>query len=114
MPEWRWTQDSRRPSIRSGLYFSHFPTTFLETSATDAAMPNPVTAPLLRRFGRLRFPTLFVITAVLFVINVLVPDPIPFIDELLLGLGTLLLGSLRKRREPIDIEPAKARDAAGR
>lgn len=31
------------------------------------------------------------LTGVLFLLNVLVPDPIPFVDELLLGLVTLLL-----------------------
>ena len=29
----------------------------------------------------------------------MIPDVIPFADELLLGLGTLLLGSLRKRKK---------------
>jgi len=35
---------------------------------------------------------------VLFLINFFVPDPIPFIDEILLALGTVLLGSLRARK----------------
>lgn len=52
---------------------------------------------LLRWLSRRRFPTLFGVTAVLFVIDLLVPDFIPFADELLLGTVTLLLGSLRKR-----------------
>jgi hypothetical protein len=34
----------------------------------------------------------------LFGVDLLVPDAIPFVDEILLGLGTVLLGSLRKRR----------------
>jgi hypothetical protein len=55
---------------------------------------------LVSRFAaKLRFPTLFAITACLFVVDLVIPDVIPFADELLLGLGTLLLGSLRKRRE---------------
>jgi len=47
--------------------------------------------------ARLRFPTLFVVTAALFVVDLIVPDVIPFADELLLGLGTALLASWRKR-----------------
>lgn len=59
-------------------------------------MPNPLLAPVLHWFGRLSYPKLFVLTAVLFVANVIVPDPIPFIDELLLGLGTLLLANWKR------------------
>ena len=55
---------------------------------------------LLERFtGRLRFPQLFAITLILFVVDLIVPDIIPFADEVLLGLATLLLGSWRKQRE---------------
>ena len=54
-------------------------------------MPNLLIAPLLRWLGRLSFPRLFLLSAVLFVLDLLVPDVIPFADELLLGLGTLLL-----------------------
>lgn len=63
-------------------------------------MPNPILAPLLDFAGRLRFRTLFLVTAALFAIDTVVPDPIPFVDEILLGLGTLLLASLRKPRRP--------------
>jgi hypothetical protein len=48
--------------------------------------------------SRLRFPKLFALTAVLFLFDLIVPDIIPFADEILLGLFTLLLGSLRKRK----------------
>ena len=54
----------------------------------------------LERFaGRLRFPQLFAITLILFVVDLIVPDVVPFADELLLGLATLLLGSWKKRRD---------------
>lgn len=45
----------------------------------------------------LRFKQLFFLTLFLFLIDALIVDPIPLIDELLLGLATLLLGSLRKK-----------------
>lgn len=57
--------------------------------------------------GRLRFPALFMLTAALFVVNLVVPDPIPFIDEILLGLATLMLGTWRDRNdddEDADVE----------
>ncbi len=53
----------------------------------------------LRYLSRLRFPQLFVITAVLFLLDLFIPDVIPFADEILLGLVTVLLGSWRKRRQ---------------
>lgn len=54
---------------------------------------------LVARLSRLRFPVLFVIAALLFLADLAFPDAIPFVDELLLGLGTALLGSWRHRRE---------------
>ncbi len=55
---------------------------------------------LLAFASRLRFPWLFALTAGLFLLDLVVPDAIPFVDELLLGLGALLLGSWRKRQQP--------------
>jgi hypothetical protein len=49
-----------------------------------------------RHFSHLRFPQLFVISAAFFLFDLLIPDMIPFVDEILLGLLTLLLGSLRR------------------
>lgn len=60
-------------------------------------MANPLLGPLLRWIGRLGYPRLFVLTALLFVVNALIPDPVPFVDELLLGLGALLLGNWKAR-----------------
>lgn len=74
-------------------------------------MPNPMLAPVLRWFGRLSYPKLFLLTAALFIADTLVPDVIPFVDELLLGLGTLLLANWKKvrptRGEAIDAEPPR-------
>ena len=44
----------------------------------------------------LRFQQLFLLTLLLFVVDLIIPDFIPFIDELLLGLLTLLFGIWRK------------------
>lgn len=59
---------------------------------------------LLAFLGRLRFPLLFVITAGLFAIDLVVPDVIPFADEILLGLGALLLSRWKVRRDEQEVE----------
>ncbi|MNF17989.1 hypothetical protein D3C80_2218150 [compost metagenome] len=59
-----------------------------------------MTAPLLSFLGKLSFPRLFVLIAALFVVDLAVPDFVPLADEILLGLGTLLLASWKKRKDP--------------
>lgn len=63
-------------------------------------MRHLLLAPLLRWLGRLSYPRLFLVTATLFVLTLFIPDPIPLIDELLLGLGTLLLANWKRRGKP--------------
>ena len=63
-------------------------------------MPNPVLLPLLDWARKLRYPTLFKITAALFVVTLFLPDPVPFVDEILFGLGTLLLANWKRRTDP--------------
>jgi len=66
-------------------------------------MPSPLLLPVLEWARRLRYPTLFKITAALFVVSVLLPpglDPIPLLDEVLFGLGTLLLANWKRRKDP--------------
>jgi Family of unknown function (DUF6116) len=54
---------------------------------------------LLGRFGaNLRYPQLFLIAGVCFLLDVLLPDGLPFLDELWLGLTTLFFALWRKRR----------------
>ena len=62
-------------------------------------MASPLLLPLFNWARKLRYPTLFKLTALLFAINLVVPDPIPFIDEIVLGLGTLLLANWKNRRD---------------
>lgn len=67
-------------------------------------MANILMAPLLTWAGKLRFPALFKVTAIAFAISVLWPfDPIPFIDEIVLGLATLLLANWKTRKAPIEM-----------
>jgi hypothetical protein len=52
---------------------------------------------LIQYASRLRFPKLLALAAFVFVVDLILPDVIPFADEILLGLVTLLLGTLKKR-----------------
>jgi hypothetical protein len=62
------------------------------------AMPLFLPAFLRRRLERLRFPQLALLTGLAFLVTLVVPDPLPFIDEIVLGLSTLLLASWKKQR----------------
>lgn len=62
-------------------------------------MANPLLAPVLRWLSRLSFPRLFLLAAALFVVDLFVPDVIPLADEILLGLGTLLLANWKDRKK---------------
>lgn len=44
---------------------------------------------------------MFKLAAALFLIDVVMPDPIPFLDELLFGLATLLLANWKTRKAPV-------------
>ena len=84
-------------------------------SGNRSFMTNPLTGPFLAYASRLRFPTLFKITLGIFLVDLVVPDFIPFADEILLGLGALILSNWRKpgsaappvasARPPIEHEP---------
>ncbi|HPG25778.1 MAG: hypothetical protein H6748_20360 [Spirochaetaceae bacterium] len=53
---------------------------------------------LLGRYGAsLRFPHLLLLTGALFAIDLVVPDGLPLLDELFLGLATLLFAAWRRR-----------------
>ncbi|MCC4622261.1 hypothetical protein LL965_20215 [Xanthomonas cassavae CFBP 4642] len=64
-------------------------------------MRNPLTTCALEWAGKLRYPTLFKLAAVLFAVDLLLPDPLPFLDELLFGLTTLLLANWKTRKAPL-------------
>ncbi len=76
---------------------------------TDQAAPGggPRERSLLSFLDGLRFPQLFVVLAVVFLVDLFLPDVLPFVDELVLGLLTLMVGMLRDRRQPPDQPPEK-------
>jgi len=62
---------------------------------------NVIQNRFMRYASNQRFPKLLAITSGLFVIDLFFPDVVPFIDEILLGLISLLLASLKKGRSEI-------------
>jgi hypothetical protein len=47
----------------------------------------------------LSFPVLFLVLTALFIVDAFFPDPLPFIDEAILGTLAVLLGTWRQRRQ---------------
>ena len=58
----------------------------------------------LRWASRLRFPYIFLLMSGLFIINLFIPDVIPLVDEIIMGLAAVLLASLRKKPEQEESE----------
>lgn len=54
---------------------------------------------VIRWSSSLRFPYLLLLMTVLFVLNLFIPDVVPFADEIIMGLVAALLASLRKKPE---------------
>jgi len=57
-------------------------------------------APLVRWASRRRFPVLLALLLALLAVDFALPDPLPFVDEALLALATILVGRLRRRDAP--------------
>ncbi len=69
----------------------------------------PLTALVNRFLPRLRYPYLFLVLGSLFLVDLVVPDPIPLVDELLLAVLAFIAATFTTRREvnppPRDITP---------
>ena len=63
-------------------------------------MERGLFAILTRYLARLRYPWLFGIAAALLLADLVIPDIIPFADEILLAVVTMLLGA-RKRSDDV-------------
>ena len=57
---------------------------------------------IARLTAGMRFPTLFLVVGGLFLLDLVVPDLIPFYDEILMAMLTVLIASIRKRGRIID------------
>ncbi len=66
---------------------------------------------LIGRFAsRLKYPQLFFVTLTLFLLDLIIPDLFPFVDEILLGLLTVLLGSWADDRGRNDVRKPPIKD----
>jgi hypothetical protein len=71
-------------------------------------MPNPISAPLIAFASRLRFPTLFKVTLGLMLLSWLLPDPVPFLDEIATALAALVLANWRRGpQDPVPPPPGR-------
>ena len=57
--------------------------------------------------SRLRYPQLFFVLVALFLLDLFIPDMIPFADEVMLGLLAVLVGRLRTPRDEPERPPMK-------
>ena len=56
----------------------------------------------------LAHPKLFLLLALVFIVDLLLPDAIPFVDEILLGLATAILGLWRRKKRELPVESTVA------
>ena len=76
-------------------------------------MPKPASSPLTalvnRLLPRLRYPYLFLVLGALFLVDLIVPDPIPLVDEVLLAVLAFIAATFTTRKdtdpEPRDVTP---------
>ena len=60
--------------------------------------PNSMIQMFLKNANQLRFRNLFFIVITLFFVDLLIPDFIPLIDEIILGLLAIILANWKKER----------------
>ena len=70
---------------------------------------SPLTALISKILPRMRYPYLFLVLGVLFLVDLVVPDPIPLVDEILLAVLTFIAATFTTRKEtqpePRDVTP---------
>lgn len=59
-------------------------------------MPSPVKI-ITRYLENLRFPILLLVTVSLLLVNLVIPDALPFVDELLMALMAAVLVKLKRK-----------------
>ncbi|MDC7805342.1 hypothetical protein PQS31_00675 [Luteimonas sp BLCC-B24] len=77
-------------------------------------MRSIFSAPLIAWLSRLSYPRLFLVVAALFGINLLIPDPIILVDEVLLGLATVMLAKRKRAPKPGTAPPRPPIDGEAR
>ncbi len=64
--------------------------------------PTSIIEVFLKNTNQLKFRNLFFLVTGLFLVDLLVPDFIPFIDEIILGLLAIILANWKKERTQDD------------
>jgi len=64
--------------------------------------PTSIIEVFLKNANQLKFRNLFFLVTGLFLVDLLVPDFIPFIDEIILGLLAIILANWKKERTQDD------------
>ena len=62
--------------------------------------PSVLVAAFLGFANKLKFKNLFIFVIALFALDLIVPDFIPLIDEIILGLLAIILANWKKERHP--------------
>jgi hypothetical protein len=62
-------------------------------------VPTPLGNVIVRFIGQLESPKLFKLALALFLLNLVIPDPVPLLDEILMGIAVLMLARRRKTAE---------------
>ena len=70
-------------------------------------LPSAFVGWFLNYARKLKHPQLFKWICALFLIDLIIPDIVPFVDEILLGLGTIFLASWRKSRDELRDPPER-------
>ncbi len=73
-------------------------------------MPGTIGKLITRMTAGMRFPTLFLVVGGLFLLNLIVPDLIPFYDEILMAMLTVLVASFRRRGQTLEQKTGSERD----
>ena len=76
--------------------------------------PGPGAQFVEKTVSRLKFPQAFGVFVALFLFDLIIPDFVPFVDEILLGLGAALFGMWRERVSTPKAGPAAAKRCVGR
>ncbi len=79
------------------------------------ALRSPISVLIDRLIPGIRYPWLFAILTGLLAIDLVVPDPVPLLDEVVLGLLTFLAASWRIRKDDANPQPKDVtpKDEAG-
>jgi hypothetical protein len=67
----------------------------------------PVRSWLQGKLSRMRYPHLFLLLLVLFGVDMIVPDLVPMVDELILAVLTMLVGTWRRSGEDAPPPPSQ-------